>query len=831
MSDHPIVPFDGGLIEAVAAQMDLRAPNREALEAVAHKFDQANGQPFEAVCDLATAVGKTYLAAGLIEYLATQGVRNFLIVAPGRTILSKTRDNFTPGHRKSVLGGMETEPYVVTIENFNTGATAAALDDPDVVKLFIFTVQSLIKPDKTSRKLRSEQEWLGEDLYQYMRDCGDLVVLSDEHHVYAETAKSFSAAVRDLDAMALVGLTATPAKTDLDKVVYHYPLARAIAEKYVKTPVLVGRKDAAGGVETRLRDGLLLLEAKQKAADAYAAAADKPPVNAVMFVVAGSIDDANAIAEVLRRPGMFADNYDEAVLTIHSEAPDDALARLAAVEEPESKVRVIVSVSMLKEGWDVKNIFVICSFRPSISDVLTEQTLGRGLRLPWGAYTGIELLDTVEVLSHESYEKLLAKAGVLLEGLTEVRAATPVVVPAVQEAPTATAPAPATPVAPAGPAAGTPASDMVVVVPDTAAEGLFAEPGDDGEASVVPAGAPAVLISSAEDRTAAAAAQADAVSKPITARTTVTVPRVERTVTSRNFQLSGVSDDEFVELGRRLASGGATTLDRKVLTVVADASAPAGYKLVPTDALGIIVASAPNLPYGGAEGSLKQAILDIDVVPAATKAGLNAAKRLAAAVVRGAGSEDALAPYLNAAIQGCRIILNRLYVAAPEVVELTVSSTTFGPTRVNTRKLEANRFGKFSRAEAYTGWSARAMHDTNWFDSTPERTLANILDAEEQVACWARIQRGEHLVVEWNGGRYSPDFYVEYAGRFYLLEVKSNKDAGTELVQAKKAAAEEWARYVTDHGDHGEWSYLLIPEEVLATAKTLAAVLTQAATY
>ncbi len=61
-------------------------------------------------------------------------------------------------------------------------------------------------------------------------------------------------------------------------------------------------------------------------------------------------------------------------------------------------MRVIVSVDMLKEGWDVKNIYVICSFRASISEALTEQTLGRTLRLPWGAYTDVELLDIVEVL-------------------------------------------------------------------------------------------------------------------------------------------------------------------------------------------------------------------------------------------------------------------------------------------------------------------------------------------------------------------------------------------------------------------------------------------------
>ena len=76
---------------------------------------------------------------------------------------------------------------------------------------------------------------------------------------------------------------------------------------------------------------------------------------------------------------------------------------------------------MLKEGWDVKNVYVIASLRSSISDILTEQTLGRGLRLPFGAYTGIELLDTLEVLAHERYEDLLKKAGVLNEAFVDNR--------------------------------------------------------------------------------------------------------------------------------------------------------------------------------------------------------------------------------------------------------------------------------------------------------------------------------------------------------------------------------------------------------------------------
>ncbi|MCZ7537792.1 MAG: hypothetical protein M5T61_18975 [Acidimicrobiia bacterium] len=91
-----------------------------------------------------------------MELFATAyGVRDFAIVTPGRTILEKTRDNLTPGHRKSLLGPMSFTPVVVTAENFATPVMRAAMDDPTRVKVYLFTVQSLIKPEaKTGRKTR-----------------------------------------------------------------------------------------------------------------------------------------------------------------------------------------------------------------------------------------------------------------------------------------------------------------------------------------------------------------------------------------------------------------------------------------------------------------------------------------------------------------------------------------------------------------------------------------------------------------------------------------------------------------------------------------------------
>ena len=82
-------------------------------------------------------------------------------------------------------------------------------------------------------------------------------------------------------------------------------------------------------------------------------------------------------------------------------------------------MRIIISIGMLKEGSDVKNVYVIASMRASVSTVLTEQTLGRGMRLPFGRYTQVEFLDTLEVLAHEKYGDLLKKRSVLNEAFID----------------------------------------------------------------------------------------------------------------------------------------------------------------------------------------------------------------------------------------------------------------------------------------------------------------------------------------------------------------------------------------------------------------------------
>ncbi|MCO5318538.1 MAG: DEAD/DEAH box helicase family protein [Microthrixaceae bacterium] len=93
----------------------------------------------EIVCDLATATGKTYIAAGVIDYLAAAGTHNVLIVCPGTTILTKTVANFTPGN---AVAGLDVRPTVITAGDcawFELGGHC----DRRATSIFVFLLRSL----------------------------------------------------------------------------------------------------------------------------------------------------------------------------------------------------------------------------------------------------------------------------------------------------------------------------------------------------------------------------------------------------------------------------------------------------------------------------------------------------------------------------------------------------------------------------------------------------------------------------------------------------------------------------------------------------------------
>jgi type III restriction enzyme len=467
--------------------------------------------------------------------------------------------------------------------------------------------------------------------------------------------------------------------------------------------------------------------------------------------------------------------------------------------------------------WLVKNVFVIASLRPSVSDTLTAQTLGRGLRLPYGEHTGEELLDTLEVLSHDRYERLLASAGVLIKGITNVRILEP----------------PTSGVGATQPPGGQEAARVDVLVPEATvvvtygghggSTGSAATPPDDGAPmlpGMVPGDTPdGFIITTAAAHIGQATASADAVlAVPALAERPVSLPRVTRTMGVPNFSLSDIDDSVFADLGRKVAGAHTAQLDRKLLEVVDDGQG--GFTLIPRQGAAID-ASVVNLPLGGIRTSLIQTIMNLDFVPD-DEAARNGAARLVDAAITTAGGEDKLATYHQAAAKLIQRTLRSKFKTTTPVESQTITVEPFAKGRTTHYRREPNRYGNFDRHAAYGPWE-RSTHAYNWFDSEPERKLANLLDADlgnDDVQVWCRILRGEFSIA-WAGGTYTPDFYARVAGVHYLLEVKADRDVSDDEVQAKKGASKRLARAVSDEGTHGAWRYLLISEDDLRNIKNV----------
>jgi type III restriction enzyme len=810
----PIVDEDA--LEQIASVLDLRAPNRDAILSVAHHLSSAE-PGFEGVLDLATGLGKTYVAAGLIDYLVeTAGVRNFAIITPGRTILNKTIDNFTPGARKSLVGKMTTRPRVITAAGFETADVRRVLDDPEEVKLFVFTVQSLTGVDKTQRrKLHDYQEELGGPLYDHLRKLDDLVVLADEHHCYYGLA--FSKAIRELDPYALIGLTATPhAKTPDEQIVYRYPLAHAIAAKYVKTPVIVGRTDDRADVETKLRDGLTLLHAKGAALERYCAAEGVTRVTPIMLVVAPTIDEAIEVETILADLTFHGGRYADVVLRIDSSSPDDSLAALTTVEDAGSPVRIIVSVGMLNDGWDVANVYVIVSLRPSISQILTEQTLGRGLRLPFGHYTDIELLDTLEVVAHERFEELLRQAKVLKQKVIDWRSilAAGLTDPAPEPGDTST-PEVSTPVVTGGP--------THTGFEDTSElELVIAEPGEQRPITTTDT----ITAATVEDRTRQVEEEAALVSQllPRHEWTPVTIPVLESVPVPPQFSLLDIVDMEpFRSYGRQLAHSPSDELRRSVMT----ATMRTGPSGVPEVVVGVRAATDRIYSQGTllqpeeARIALLQRLVASPQVPS-TANQYEAAEAIVDAFLVGIGDGvQHLGAWLDQAAGGLVALVQQRMRAHVGPVQLsqTVQTTSFAKVRTGRVAHSNDLQGEFKKGVGYQGFT-KSLYAEDWFDSRPERDLANILDGPDDVTFWLRLQRGD-LTILWRGQGtwYNPDFFVtETDGGHWVVEVKADRDMETVDVQEKKNAALRWARRVNASKVAGKWRYLLVSETQLKAA-------------
>lgn len=391
---------------------------------------------FPSVCfALATGIGKTRLMGALIAYLHyAKGFKNFFVMAPNLTIYKKLKaDLGDPEKEKYVFRGLDrfvTAPCIIDGDNYEEFRYTQKIGMNDIF-INIFNISKLNSESKTVEgkpaRIKRLNEVLGQSYFEYLQALPDLCVFMDEsHHYHAD--RSFDV-INELCPILGVELTATPQlqkgsrKINFKNVIYEYSLAHALNDGlYVKVPAVFTRKDFQPDEYSpeqldreKLNDGIRLHEETKSQLDVYARTYGKEVVKPFVLVVAKDTDHSQMITEYLTSPDFFRGYYKDKVLEINSSQrgaeKDENIELLLSLEHPDNRIEIVIHVNMLKEGWDVTNLYTIIPLRASASETLTEQTIGRGLRLPYGARTGIDEVDRLSIVSHDRYEAIVNLAN------------------------------------------------------------------------------------------------------------------------------------------------------------------------------------------------------------------------------------------------------------------------------------------------------------------------------------------------------------------------------------------------------------------------------------
>lgn len=192
-------------------------------------------------------------------------------------------------------------------------------------------------------------------------------------------------------------------------------------DDYTRTPFAVTRSDIDfynfGDEQLdkmMLLDGITCHESTKRKLEVYAANHGKPVVKPFMLVVCKDTDHATWVEQFVKSDEFRGGAYRNKTIIVHSKqkgAETEANTRLLLdVENPENPVEIVIHVNMLKEGWDVNNLYTIVPLRTAASKILREQMVGRGLRLPYGERTGDRDVDAVMLTAHDKFKDILAEA-------------------------------------------------------------------------------------------------------------------------------------------------------------------------------------------------------------------------------------------------------------------------------------------------------------------------------------------------------------------------------------------------------------------------------------
>lgn len=402
----------------------------KALYPTCQQFDRA----FPSISfSIATGVGKTRLMGAIIAYLyLNKGIKNFFILAPNLTIYDKLIEDFgNPAYHKYVFNGISefvhNRPVIITGDNY---AQQGSLFKESEIRINIFNIAKFNSDNKGSKKdgvslapkIKRLSEYLGQSYWSYLSGLDDLVILMDEAHRYhADASKN---AINELNPLLGIELTATPFDEKgnaFKNVVYEYSLAQALADgKFVKNPAIATRKNFEKGslsdreVEIiKLEDAISIHLDTKNELEIYARNNNVKVVKPFILVVCKDITHAKEIFELINSDAFYDGRYNGKVLQIDSSTKkeDDIEKQFLTLENPDNEIEIVIHVNMLKEGWDVTNLYTIVPLRAANAAVLVEQTIGRGLRLPYdGKRTGNDKVDKLTVVAHENFNAVIQAA-------------------------------------------------------------------------------------------------------------------------------------------------------------------------------------------------------------------------------------------------------------------------------------------------------------------------------------------------------------------------------------------------------------------------------------
>ncbi|MBL0848855.1 MAG: type III restriction endonuclease subunit R [Candidatus Liberibacter ctenarytainae] len=418
--------------------LDKKCDITQAMEIIKSEFPTVDDfeREFPSLCfELATGVGKTRLMGAFITYLHLEkGIRHFFVLAPNLTIYNKLIADFMPGTKKYVFQGIAefslNPPEIITGDNYESGRGVRGTDmfsRPDNIHINIFNISKIngkVKDDKSVR-IKRISEYIGESYFDYLSKLDDLVLLMDESHRYR--ANAGLTAINELKPIIGLELTATPQMEDGRKVtpfknvIYSYRLSEAMKDGYIKGPAVTTRENFNAKNYTeeqlerlKLEDGVSLHEIVKTELKVYADNNGKPYVKPFVLVVAQDTTHAGKLMELIKSDEFFEGRYRDRVITVHSaqsgQEKDKTVERLLSVEDPKEPTEIVIHVNMLKEGWDVTNLYTIVPLRAANSRTLVEQSIGRGLRLPYGKRTGVSAIDRLTIIAHDKFHEIISEA-------------------------------------------------------------------------------------------------------------------------------------------------------------------------------------------------------------------------------------------------------------------------------------------------------------------------------------------------------------------------------------------------------------------------------------